>query len=82
MEEVVEQMEIVKGDVEKCWEALKDGLIGVLQEGRKEAKRMSRKKRKGGKEIEEIEEGLKELKEERKKIAKIKEEGQEEECKG
>ena len=38
MEEVVEQMEIVKGDVEKCWEALKDGLIGVLQEGSKEAK--------------------------------------------
>jgi len=78
MQEVVEQMKTVKGDVEMCWEALKDGLIGVLHEGRKEAKRMNRK-RKEGREIEGIEGGLKELKEERKKIANKKEGAQGEE---
>ena len=66
MEEVVKQMKIAKGDVEQCWEALKDGMIGILNEGRTEVKRKNRKKRKRDSEIEKIEEELKELKEERK----------------
>ena len=68
MEGVVEQMKGAQGDVEKCWEALKDGLIGILNEGKTEAKRNNRRKRKKGREEEKIDEELKELKDERKRM--------------
>ena len=68
MKDAVGQMEVASGDVEKCWEALRDGLLGILDVGKTEAKRMNRKKREKGDEIENREKELKELKEERKRI--------------
>ena len=51
MDEVNERIKKGKEDVEQGWEALKQGLTGILNEGKREAKRMN-KKRKEGREIE------------------------------
>ena len=68
MDEVNEQIKKGKEDVEQGWEVLKQGLTGILNEGKREAKRMN-KKRKEGREIEDTEKELKKLKEERKRSA-------------